>query len=249
MNQTSHKECFFVSSAQIGKDEVLISGNEFRHLQKVKRKRIGDQVFVTDGEGNFYTVRLKQIQATKAVAEIIKIRRLVGEPSVEITLAQGMIRSQRMDWLIEKGTELGIRKFIPVQMDFCQVKASDLRISRWQRLAQAAMKQSGRSYLPLIEKKQKINDLSEKLLKPVLFAHPGVRKNVGDVLNAVRQRQGKAVRFISLLVGPEGGFSDDQIEQFRQWGYFQVHLGQRRLRSETAAIALITLTLDALGEI
>lgn len=248
MKIKQHNECFFVPPSQIDQKRVLISGNEFRHLQKVKRKRVGDQIFIVDGEGNYYTVRIIQIQATKAVAEIEKTRRLVGESLVEITLAQGLIRSQRMDWLVEKATELGVRKILPVQMDFCQVNSSDLRLARWQRLAQQAMKQCSRSYLPKIENKIKVTELIDKLPKPVIFAHPGVKNSVGDVISRIVKKKGQTLRFISLLVGPEGGFSDEEISQFRQLGYFQVQLGGRRLRSETAAISLIALTLEALGE-
>lgn len=246
MNQ-NHLECFFVPPEQISIDSLIISGNEFRHLHKVKRKRHGDQVHVTDGEGNFFTVKLEQIKATQAVAEIVKTQRLVGEPLVSLTLAQGLIRSQKMDWIIEKGTELGVKKFVPVQTDFSQIKPSDLKFTRWKKIGQSAIKQCGRSYLPIIEKKLYVSDLLENLSKPVLFAHPDVKKSVHDVISEINRK--RTLRALSLLIGPEGGFSKDEVANFKEWGFHQVQLGKRRLRSETAALTLIVLTLEALDEI
>jgi 16S rRNA (uracil1498-N3)-methyltransferase len=243
----NHLECFFVPPEQVSNDCLIISGNEFRHLQKVKRKRTGDQIQVTDGDGNFYTVKLNQIKATQATAEIVKKQRLVGEPLVSITLAQGLIRSQKMDWIIEKGTELGVKKIIPVETDFSRLKPSELKYSRWEKIAQSAIKQCGRSCLPQIEKIQKVNDLLENLSKPVFFAHPGIKKSVHDVISDLNRK--RTLRALSLLIGPEGGFSEDEVVNFKEWGFHQVQLGNRRLRSETAALTLIALTLEALNEI
>ena len=246
MNQ-NHLECFFVPPEQVSNESIIISGNEFRHLQKVKRKRVGDQIQITDGDGNFYTAKLSQIKATQATAEIVKKQRLVGETLVAITLAQGLIRSQKMDWIIEKGTELGIKRFIPVETNYSQVRPSDLKYSRWEKITQSAIKQCGRSYLPKIEKKRKSNDLLEYLTKPVIFAHPGIKDSVsGIILDLNRKR---TFRELSLLIGPEGGFSEDEVLNFKEWGFHQVQLGNRRLRSETAALILVALTLEALNEI
>jgi 16S rRNA (uracil1498-N3)-methyltransferase len=246
MNQ-NHLECFYVTPDQVSGESLVILGNEFRHLQKVKRKRVGDQIQVTDGDGNFFTAKLNQIKTTQATAEIVKKQRLVGETLVAITLAQGLIRNQKMEWIIEKGTELGIKKFVPVETDFSQVRSSELKYSRWEKIAQSALKQCGRSYLPVIEKKQKVDDLFEYLPKPVLFAHPGVKDNVHGVISDIIRK--RTVRELSLLIGPEGGFSENEILDFKEWGFHQVQLGNRRLRSETAALTLIALTLEALNEI
>ncbi len=248
MNSKNHLESYFVPAGQIKNGLLIIGGGEFRHLHKVKRKKAGDQVQVTDGEGNFYTVHIEEIKATQAIATIVKTRRLVGETLTAITLAQGLIRSRRMDWLVEKGTELGVRQFVPVQMDYCRVGVSDLKIIRWQRLAQSALKQCGRSILPQIDKKTSVEDLVNRLPKPVLFAHSGGKASVLDVIRSLGKKKGTLLRKVSLIVGPEGGFSEDEVAFFREWGFHQVQLGARRLRSETAAITFVTLTLNALGE-
>ncbi len=245
----AHLESYFVQSDQIKNDQAVIGGNEFRHLCKVRRKRVGDVINLTDGEGNFYTARLLQVKATQAVVEIIKRQRLVGEPLVAITLAQGLIRSQRMDWLVEKGTELGVKQFIPLQSEYCQTSTSDLKIVRWQRLAQAAIKQCGRSVEPKIENLCHFAELPDRLSKPVLFAQPDSKNNVIDLLRDIQQQRQDPIRAVSLIIGPEGGFSPTELEHFEYWGYSPVNLGLRRLRSETAAITLIVLTLAALAEL
>ncbi len=202
---------------------------------------------VTDGRGGFYIVRLLELKATYATGEIVKRRRLVGESVLSITLAQGIIKSQRMDWLVEKATELGIKTILPVQTAYSVAGSSEIKLQRWQRLARAAVKQSGRSVLPRIEPVCEVAELSRKLAGPVLVAHPDTKNSVRDALT--RLNDAREVRTISLLVGPEGGFSEEEVAQFRAWGYHQVHLGERRLRSETAAITMLTLALQAVGEL
>ncbi len=239
-------ESFLVSPEHVKGDRVVISGEECRHLHKVLRKRAGDTVAATDGRGNFFTVQLQEVGDSRAVGEIVGRRRLVGEPLVSLTLAQGIIRSQRMDWLVEKATEMGVRALVPVHTQFSQGGSSEIKLQRWRRLARAAVKQSGRSVLPEIGEPVLVSALRELLPHPVLFAHPGTRLTVQEVLS--KRRDSDVLRSVSLLVGPEGGFSDAEVARFLDWGFQQVHLGGRRLRSETAAVTMIALTLQAVGE-
>jgi 16S rRNA (uracil1498-N3)-methyltransferase len=239
-----HFENFFVEPDKISVDRVRFDGSEFHHLVKVKRKAVGDQVNVVDGTGNFYSTRLIEIKSGHAIGEIAKKQRRVGELAVSIQLVQGVIRHQRMDWIIEKGTELGVDRFIPLQTEYCQFRPSELKFQRWKRLARNAVKQCGRSVLP------KVDDLPDCLRSSsVIFAHPLKHVGVKNVIEKMQQKHQQPLQSISLIVGPEGGFSDTEVEQFLRWGYNQVDLGQRRLRAETAAITLLVLTLEAIGEV
>ena len=243
----AHLESYFVEPEWISGDRVVFAGEELHHLRKVRRKRPGDTVAATDGRGNFFTVRLAEFTADRAVGEIVKRRRLVGEPLLSVTLAQGIIRSQRMDWLVEKATELGARAVIPVVSRYSVAGSSEIKLNRWRRLAKSAVKQCGRSVLPEIAGPVELRHLAELLPGPVLFAHPGTRRSVADVLS--ERARISDLRSVSLLVGPEGGFGEEEVAQLLDWGFHQVHLGGRRLRSETAAVTMITLALQAAGEL
>ncbi|MCH8125861.1 16S rRNA (uracil(1498)-N(3))-methyltransferase [candidate division KSB1 bacterium] len=243
----AHLESFIVSPNQVNNNQLLISGKEYHHLSKVKRKRKGDRISVTDGAGNFYFVKIQKIHSNEAVCEILKTVRKVGEPVISIHVIQGLLKCQRMDWLIEKGTELGVSHFYPVMTEFCEAQTSDVKLKRWQRISRSAVKQCGRSVFPEIHPMQKLENLWEELPKPVWFAHPKEEIKLSNAIDI--KKKIKSSNAISLLIGPEGGFSEHELNTFKDRGFIQVSLGNRRLRAETAAISMVLLALQEFGEI
>lgn len=247
----SHLESFYVRPENIRGNSLLITGNEFTHLVRVLRKRVGDQVVTVDGCGNRYDVNIVSIAHDSAKAEIIKRFRLFGEPLIEVTLAAAVIKGPRFDWLVEKATEIGVRCILPVLSQRCVVEPGELKRSRWQRIATAAMKQCGRTILPEILESMDVERVVKRFSSvPIkLMAEAGSKGSIRQIALSYRHKRGDYPSKALILVGPEGGFTSEEIEIACEYRFECVSLGQRRLRSETAAILGATLLLWELEDL
>jgi len=243
-----HWVSFYVDPKHVSKDELLFSEDETHHLGKVRRKKKGENIWAIDGKGSAYEVQIMSIEKNRARAKIIQTRRLIGEPVTEVTLAQSLLKGERFDWLIEKATEIGIRRIIPIHCEHSETIAAPQKYARWKRVAMAAMKQSGRCILPEITIARSFHEIlplgSDCHHRLIAHATQGstpltISKRAGPITKP------KAI----LLIGPEGGFTDHEIEQSQEHGFRPISLGSRRLRSETAGIVLSTLLLSQLGEL
>jgi len=247
----SHLESFYVTPENVYGNTLLITGDEFAHLTKVLRKRVGDQISVVDGCGNRYDVSIVSLTRDSAKAEILRRRRLVGEPLVEVTLAAAVIKGPRFDWLVEKATEIGVRCILPVISQRCVVVPGELKKNRWQRIAIAAMKQCGRTILPKILKTMSVEEVVKHFSNvPIkLVTEAGSKGSIRQIAFSYHDKRGDFPRKVLILVGPEGGFTSEEITIAQEHGFECVSLGQRRLRSETAAILGATLLLWELEEL
>ncbi len=243
---------FYTPPGNIVDDLVRIKGEEAQHIARVLRHRKGDTISVVDGAGVRYKVALEQVRRDEVEGRVIHQVRRENEPVVNVTLAAGVSTGSKMDLIIEKGTELGIRKFIPVFTEQAIIELDDpaktkKRLSRWNKVAIAAMKQSLRSFLPKIEQPSALPDLIQRSTEYdrsiVASLEPGA-KNIKSALEAEAP-----LREILLLVGPESGFTFEELEMCKERGFIPVKLGPRRLRTETACITLCTLVLSYLGEL
>ena len=223
---------FYTPPENIIDRSVTIGGEEFTHLTHVMRKKQGDLIRVVDGQGNAYDVLLNEVGKKIAAGEILKSYINHNESVISVTLGVGMLKNpSKFDFLVEKVTELGVHTIVPLLT--ARTIPLHAKTDRWQKLALAAMKQCGRSYLPRI---QRLTSLSEFLgeCEPVhlkLVAH----EQEGGV-TAVKQFLNASVQSVAILIGPEGGFEDGEIAQCRSVGYVPVYFGGKRLRTETAAI-------------
>ncbi len=245
-----HREFFYTEPKNISQDTIEIKGDELRHLSRVLRKKERDVVDVVDGQGNLFTIVLTKITQRAATGEIQKRTRYVGEPNFHLTLAQAIPKGNRFDFVVEKGTEIGISKFIPLLCEYSIVTGSSPRLSRWKKIAIAAMKQSLRSVLPEIIPAQMIHEVIRKagLLKLGLIADGGEgAKSLSNIISELKQ---KSFQFKSaiILVGPEGGFSSSEMKLALDNGFFRFSLGSRRLRSETAGIVASAILMELVGE-
>jgi 16S rRNA (uracil1498-N3)-methyltransferase len=239
-----HWESYYIDPKQVMGDQLRITGDELHHLGRVKRKQPGDIVWAVDGQGVAYETEIVEITKKEAFCHIIKTRRRLGEPISEVTLAQGVIKGERFDWLIEKAVEIGVSRIIPIQSENSVLKAGPQKLVRWRRVALAAMKQCGRSVLPEITEPKSFKKIvglgTDCALR--LIAEAGEQSTPVQV-------NGKGNRKALLIVGPEGGFSDSEVALARENGFQPVTLGPRRLRAETAGIVLASLVLGQLGEL
>ncbi|HEX7072367.1 MAG TPA: RsmE family RNA methyltransferase [Rhodothermales bacterium] len=223
---------FFVPPDNIRDSYVRLPPDEARHAIRVLRHRPGDVVEVVDGAGGWYLVRLDAAQGETAAGVVLEARRGVGEPPYDLTLAVGLLKNpNRLETLVEKAVELGVTRLVPIET--ARTERVRIRQDRLERIAVAAMKQSGRSKLPEIENVRTFADLMRtESGGAYLICHEQVpaERSIARVLE-----RGLARR-ITILVGPEGGFTNEEIAQAESAGYEPVSLGTRRLRAETAGI-------------
>ncbi len=243
---------FFYSPPDLISDTIVeIHGEEFKHLIRVVRKKPGDIVNIVDGIGNVYTVVIKKITRTFAQAEIQKRIRLMGEPIFQLTLAQAIPKGSRFDWVVEKSTELGVAEIVPLVCDFSVTEGSTNRCRRWEKIAIAAMKQCHRSRLPKIHEPVRFSEfLTENWKKSLAFlAHPAKGAQALSTIILKNQQKYRTKRTAIIFTGPEGGFSENEIELAKKEGCQFFTLGPRRLRAETAGIASAAIFMELIEQI
>jgi len=246
----SHKEYFYTKPENISQNYVEIKGDELKHLSRVVRKKVRDIIYVVDGKGNLYTVLLTEIKKQFARGEIQKRTRFVGEANIQLILAQAVPKGSRFDLVIEKGTEIGVSAFIPLICERSIVDINSAKISRWKKVAIAAMKQCGRSVLPEITLGQSIKEIFEQksALTPGFIAHQNSEsKSLSNVIQSFKEK-GVITKSAMILIGPEGGFSDVEIQLALENQFVLFSLGQRRLRSETAGIVTSAIFMELIDE-
>jgi len=241
----SRREFFYAPPAQITDDEIQLIGDEHAHCARVLRKTTGDALTVVDGEGHAFDGVISSVEKQRTLVRITKRREAVGEPNTRLTLAQAVPKGNRFDWLIEKGTEVGVSSFIPLRCERSETTAGDNKCERWRRLGLAAMKQSCRSVLPSIESEKSFSEICAAASSfdfALLAEEGGV-----SILDALEKYRGKKPRGL-VIVGPEGGFSEAELQTAANSGIRLFSLGPRRLRAETAGLVAVTVMLSVLGE-
>jgi len=243
-----HLEQFYILSQNVtGKNGYFLK-EESHHIHHILRKKPGDIITASDGQGTTYQFEITNFLNGHIHGKILESRRLLREPITETTLACAIIKPDRFDLLVEKTAEIGARRIIPVYTEFGVQSVSDARLSRWKRIAVSALKQSGRSFLPEIDDpktfKQVLSLISDYHTRYIL--HAGAEHSVPlKIETPVNPKKSK----ILILIGPEGGFSENEISLALEYGFQPVSLGSRRLRSETAGIVALSLILYLLGEL
>jgi 16S rRNA (uracil1498-N3)-methyltransferase len=241
---------FYVPQPQIAKGMLTIEGGEARHIRRVLRLKVGEEIVVFDGSGKEYEGTIVEEKAFSVVVMIQNIRSSERESPLEITLAQSLLKGEKMDYLIQKATELGVAGVVP----FFSTRSVPLldksnglkRHHRWERIAVEASKQCGRSIVPKIKPLQKYPEVlkaaSPDSLRLLLWEKGETR------LKEVLAESKENMRAF-FIVGPEGGFSRKEVEDARKAGFIPVILGERVLRSETASLCLLSILQYDKGDI
>jgi len=241
---------FFVSPQDINGNKVLITGGEARHIVTVLRMKKGDELDIFDGSGKEFRVRILEIDRLgglpKITAGIIAQKRVERDPNLKITLFQSIPKGNKLDFIIQKSTEIGVSEIVPVITERTIVrvdsKRSKERAFRWQKIAQEAAKQSGRNTVPkvgpILDFSQALNQFSERRPHTGIIAWELEDKN--HLREVLKGSVGVAVSnfALSVFVGPEGGFTAEEVERARRAGVVPVSLGYRMLRTETAGLAI-----------
>jgi 16S rRNA (uracil1498-N3)-methyltransferase len=239
---------FFVPPGSVRARHVTLGAEMAHRLGRVLRLRVGDHVVLTEGGAHEYEVQITAVSGNALTANVVAERPPPHEPDMEIVLYQSLIRANRFDLVLEKGTEIGVSRFVPITAARSIVQGngepSSARAERWSRLVTEAAEQCGRGRLPRIEAPMALEDAARGAqgLKLVPYEEErAVRLTAHLRRLTVRPRQ------VSLLIGPEGGFDPSEIDLARENGWTSVSLGPRVMRSETAGIIASALALDALA--
>ena len=220
-----------------------------RRLAKVLRLQRGDRVVLADGSGRDYEVELKELSARAASAFVVEERPSPLEPSVELVLYQSLVRPQRFELVLEKGTEIGVSRFVPLLSGRAQVRteAGSQRTQRWRRIVSEAAEQCGRGRVPAVDPPAPFEEVVSASGGPGLRIIPWESERSQGLRSYLRALEEQPAS-VSLIIGPEGGFAEEEVELARGAGCVPVSLGPRILRSETAGIVAAALVMHELGE-
>jgi len=225
---------------------IVLSGEHAHRLARVLRLRPGDDLVLFDGSGSEFAARLESVRAAEVVARIESERPGLPEPRLRLTLYQSVVKGGRFEWVLEKGTELGVAAFVPLRVgrSVVQVREDSARAGRWRRVVIEAAEQCGRSVVPAVLAPQPLDGALNAGM-PLLLPYEGER--VTGIREALARLRGQGVTSLGVVVGPEGGFEASEVERARAAGAIVVSLGPRVLRSETAGIVAAALALYELG--
>ncbi len=231
---------FLISPDQIEGQVATLNATESHHLLHVLRKKKGDILFLSDGQGQTFEAKILENQEP-VIVEILSIKKSVSK-SPRLILCQAILKNPRMDWLVEKATELGVHTLLPFLSERSTVKCASekdksSKIKRWQRIAEAALKQSQQSLLPQIGPILSLQEICEKYKKvdalKILLNPPSP--------NPLPQGEGVRRRVTVMLIGPEGGFTAQELKMAEKAGFVSYSLGHHTLRAETAAISALAI--------
>ncbi len=235
---------FFTGKNLISDNTLTITGEDVSHISRVLRMKIGEEITVCDGEGKDYKAKITDITKEEVKADILSAEQCDAEPSVKITLYQALPKQGKMEYIIQKNTELGVSEFVPVYTRYCVVKPTD-KTARWQKVAFEAAKQCGRGIIPKVRDAINIKEAAKEMSK---FAHKAVFYEC-EKETTVRDVIKPGIKEIAIMIGPEGGFSGEEIEMLKGMGVASVTLGKRILRTETAAAAVTPIILFVQGDV
>jgi len=243
---------FFVDPKHIKDDRVSINDSAAHQIHTVLRLKAGDNITLLDNTGKEYLVTIEQVSPTNVEARVLKTTNGLADPNIFIRLYQGIMKGSKFDATLQKGTESGISSFVPTVCKRSEVKLTDgwfdKKIKRWSAIVKEASEQTGRSYIPDVKHPVTLYEsfLSEKSFKLIAWekeadVHLGevIRDNEVEILS----------RGLSIFIGPEGGFEDEEIHAAQNANITTVSLGRRILRAETAGIIASSLVLYQLGDL
>ena len=223
-------------------DQVRLDDQAVVHVSRVLRLKTGSQLIIFNGKGGEYSGVISVIDKRSVVVDLQTFHERETESPLKTTLIQGVSRSDRMDFTVQKTTELGVTEILPVVMRYSSVNLDLKRLRKkqihWQNVANSACEQCGRNVIPRVAAVQSFEewmsgfDHAENSVKIVL--HGGGDMSIRDVSLSQNKK-------LYMFVGPEGGISDDELQQLKNRGFRRVKLGPRTLRTETAAIAAMSV--------
>lgn len=237
-------------------DLIQLDDNAARHVGLVLRLEIGDKIIVFNNTGYDYLAEISEIQKKKISLKIIEKIKNNTESVLSLHLAQAIARGEKMDWVIQKAVELGVKEITPVITQYTQAKASEQKLEHWRKIMISSCEQCGRNILPVLHEAINLSDWLNKMKisenKYNLIFEPEAVMSLGSLDCFASQKDAKLAMTepltMTVLIGPEGGFSPEEITLSQKYAFQSVKLGNRILRTETAAIAAISALQTLVGD-
>lgn len=236
---------FFADKSQFDEDTVRLAGDDVKHISRVLRLGLGDRISICDKEKHDFICTLTEIGKDYALAHIDEVIQNTNESNIEITLYQGLPKGDKMDLIVQKSVELGAVRIVPVVMKRTVVKLKGAgKSDRWQRISEEASKQCMRGIVPEVETPISFSDMLSRIDDGSLTILPYENERQTRLCDALSDGKNK----INIIIGPEGGFDEAEVEACTRKGARVVTLGPRIMRCETAPIATISAVMYQLGD-
>ncbi|MCR5210133.1 MAG: 16S rRNA (uracil(1498)-N(3))-methyltransferase [Lachnospiraceae bacterium] len=249
---------FFVEPEQITGNKIIITGEDVNHIKNVLRMKIGEEISVSNGvDDNEYRAGISQIGENEVVCDLLFVKEDGVELPVKITLFQGMPKADKMELIVQKAVELGVARVVPVETARAVVKLDDRkaksRTERWMKISEAAAKQSKRACIPEVTLPMTMREAVEEAKHLDIAAIPyELAKGMGTMRDFVEKVKELAKssgdgsippRTAGIFIGPEGGFTEEEVQLASDAGIVPVSLGRRILRTETAGMTVLSILM------
>ncbi|KGM97912.1 16S rRNA methyltransferase [Clostridium novyi A str. 4552] len=244
---------FFVSENNILSDMAIIEGEDVKHIYKVLRLKEGDKVNINNCNGKEFLGTIDYIDKSKVEVKLLEELEINNEPPIEVYLYQGLPKASKMDLIVQKCTELGIREITPVVTSrvvssINDIKRESKKLDRWNRIAFEACKQNKRTLIPKVNDIINMDELKEQLKEMDLIVVPYENAENYGIKQMIKNVKGE-VKKVGIIIGPEGGFEQEEIEALKNIEAQIVTLGPRILRTETAGFTCLALLMYELGDL
>lgn len=242
---------FFVNPDQIDENHIRMTGSDVSHIRQVLRMKKGDELWVSDGEKKEYHCVIQETGEEEILLEILYAQEPDYELPSKIYLFQGLPKGDKMEWIIQKTVELGVREIIPVAAKRCVVRLDEKKAvkkqARWQEIAKSAAKQSRRLLVPQI---RPVCSFEEALAYGSRMDVKLIPYELAEGMDYTRKviREIQPGQSIGIFIGPEGGFAPEEAQRAKEAGVLPVTLGKRILRTETAGMAVLSVLMFQLEE-
>ena len=247
---------FFVKNNQVNNDKIVIAGEDVNHIKNVLRKQIGENVEICNqNTGKAYKCNITTISNDNIELRILE-ELLDKENGIKVDIYQGLPKADKMELIIQKSVELGVNAIIPVEMKRCVVKLDakneSKKIERWQKIAESAAKQSGRNTIPQVKNIHTIKDLIniKDEYDAIIVCYENEKTNsLKKELKSIKEMlKAKSEIKIAVVIGPEGGLEEKDVEELQQNGAKIVTLGNIILRTETVALNILSVIMYDFSE-
>jgi len=247
---------FFVNTNQIIEleEKIIITDKEdVNHLVKALRVKLGEEIEISDKESYEYIGQVVEMDRTQVVCKILNKTPCERESNLNITLFQGIPKSGKMDLIVQKSVELGVSRIVPLKTKrvvsvFKDKKSEEKKLDRWQKISDEAAKQSKRGRLPVVDSAITIQEICKIIGQYDLLLVAYEKASELGLKSELRRLKGSALK-IGILVGPEGGLTEEEVDQMVEAGAVSITLGKRILRTETAGLTCLSVVQYELGDL